>query len=191
MQLPNSLDTDDRQSLAAVAGSVTGTPLNGLLLRYSELSKDVALMRRLLEDLADTITSRQSLAKSRAKRRSHELPSAPDLQPDSAVRGTSRRSSKHVCLVRSKLERACLIALMETHEPVSVETIYDRIVRRGSFAFAGYKHPFRAIVLAMGALVRRGEARPFKENGHRRWQSELQHGAVELPTVLAFASSAP
>jgi len=57
-----------------------------------------------------------------------------------------------------KLERACRIALMEMEEPASVEVIYDRIVKRGCLAFAGYKRPFRAITLAMTSLVRRGEA---------------------------------
>jgi hypothetical protein len=59
---------------------------------------------------------------------------------------------------RAELERACRIALMETEQPVSVEAIYDRIVRRGSFVFLSHKRPFRAIGLAMATLVRRGEA---------------------------------
>ena len=57
--------------------------------------------------------------------------------------------------MRSELARACRIALMEATESVSVETIYDRIERRESFSLVGYKHPFRAIVLAMSAMVKR------------------------------------
>lgn len=59
---------------------------------------------------------------------------------------------------RIALERACRIALMEAEGPASVETIYDRIVRRGSLLFFGYKRPLRAIATAMSALVKRGEA---------------------------------
>ena len=59
---------------------------------------------------------------------------------------------------RAELERACRIALMETEQPVCVEAIYDRIVRRESFVFLSHKRPFRAIALAMATLVRRGEA---------------------------------
>lgn len=61
----------------------------------------------------------------------------------------------------AKLERACRIALMETDQPLSVEAIYDRIVRRESFVFSGHKRPFRAIAFAMARLARRGEAIVF------------------------------
>jgi hypothetical protein len=47
---------------------------------------------------------------------------------------------------------------MEEEGPVPVEAIYDRIVRRGSVVFFGYKRPFRAIVSAMSALEKSGEA---------------------------------
>jgi hypothetical protein len=54
--------------------------------------------------------------------------------------------------VRSELARACSIALMEANESVSVETIDDRIERRESFSFVGYKHPSREIVLTISAM---------------------------------------
>jgi hypothetical protein len=38
-----------------------------------------------------------------------------------------------------------------------VEAIYDRIVRRGSVMFEGYKRPFRAIASAMSALAKSGD----------------------------------
>lgn len=47
---------------------------------------------------------------------------------------------------------------MEEEGPASVEAIYDRIVRRGSVMFFGYKRPFRAIASAMSALEKSGEA---------------------------------
>ena len=59
---------------------------------------------------------------------------------------------------RVDLERACRIALLESDGPVSVEAIYDRIVRRGSIAFQSYKRPFRAISIAMAQLTRQGNA---------------------------------
>jgi len=89
--------------------------------------------------------------------------------------------------VRSELARACRIALMETSEPVSVEGIYDRIRRRGSFTFAGYKHPFRAIVLAMGAMVRSGEVGLFNDGGCRRWRWLAGRTPFEEPTSYIIA----
>lgn len=74
---------------------------------------------------------------------------------------------------------------MELHEPASVETIYDRIARRGSFAFARYKRPLRAIGLAMGAMVKRGEASLSSEAGSRRWRLSLEQ--VEPPTSSTLA----
>jgi hypothetical protein len=71
---------------------------------------------------------------------------------------------------RSELARACRIALMEANGSVSVETIYDRVEKRESFSFVSDKHPFRAIVLAMSAMVKRGEASLLSEAGHRRWR---------------------
>ena len=140
--------------------SVAGADMESLLLRYSELRQDVARLRNLLEDLAQHIVShqvgRRTLSK-RASRLNGRLDAGRQMPPKHAAqrRSIHRDNSPQV---RSKLERACLIALMESSEPVSAETIYDRIERRGSFTFASYKHPLRAIVLAMGAMVRHGEA---------------------------------
>jgi len=72
-----------------------------------------------------------------------------------------------------ELERACRIALMEKEGPASVELIYDRIVRRGSLMFLSYKRPFRAITLALGALVKLGQASLLKTGRQRRWQRAI------------------
>lgn len=88
---------------------------------------------------------------------------------------------------RSKLERACRIALMEANEPASIEAIYDRIETRGSIAIAGYKRPFRAIVLAMNVLVERGDASLSIEAGSRRWRWETQQSPLGKPTPCNLA----
>ena len=46
---------------------------------------------------------------------------------------------------------------MEEDRPVSVEVIYDRIVRRGSIVFFSYRRPFRAISLVLSTMAKRGE----------------------------------
>jgi hypothetical protein len=69
----------------------------------------------------------------------------------------------------TQLERACRIALMETNEAVPVAMIYDRIVKRGSVAFAGHKRPYRAIEKALNQLVESGEADLVNEPRSRRW----------------------
>jgi hypothetical protein len=72
---------------------------------------------------------------------------------------------------------------MESQQPLPVEAIYDRILKRGSLQFLGYKRPFRVIASAMGALVRRGEAtihfawentRPGSARQQRFWRRAAQ-----------------
>jgi hypothetical protein len=101
------------------------------------------------------------------------------LQPSAYPAASDRQKRKRLRSVitrpfrrpqRVELERACRIALMETEGPASVEIIYERIVRRGSLMFLSYKRPFRAITLAMGALVKLGQASLQKTGRQRRWQ---------------------
>jgi hypothetical protein len=90
---------------------------------------------------------------------------------------------------RTELERACRIALVEADEPASVEAIYERIVRRGSVTFFGYKRPFRAIALAMSNLTKKGEvilvaekgrASVSRRGGQRRWRRLIVNLAREI-----------
>lgn len=187
--LPDLTDTDSAPLLTGAGAALTGTDLSVLQLRCMELSRDVARMRRLLEDLVQQVDSPRLGQKLRAKSKARQLTSSHDHHRRLMPRSVSQRSTengKNIAPVRSKLERACRIALMETQEPVSVETIYDRIERRGSFTFAGYKHPFRAIMLAMGAMVRQGEASLYNEGGHRRWRWDApfeQPASVPVPDL--------
>lgn len=153
----------------------------------SELSRDVAGMRRLLEDLTQRVDASR-FRRTSAARNANLQRSGSSEHHRQAVSSSNRRSSAASSdrysdlrpVVRSELERACRIALMESNGAVSVEAIYDRINRRGSFTFARYKHPFRAIMLAMGAMVRHGEACLCNEGGLRRWRST----AFDNPPVL-------
>jgi hypothetical protein len=145
--------------------------LNSLLLLRGKLSCDIARLRKLLKNLT------QDAGSQRQEERSHEKSlsishfsrlSAADHRLPPLVKDEHRpqREQRNSC---SKLERACRIALMENTEPAAAEAIYDRIQRRESHSFAGYKRPLRAIRLVMSAMVKRGEARLLNEAGHRRW----------------------
>jgi len=96
---------------------------------------------------------------------------APDRQKRKRLRSVITRPFRRP--QRVELERACRIALMEKEGPASVELIYDRIVRRGSLMFLSYKRPFRAITLALGALVKLGQASLLKTGRQRRWQRAI------------------
>jgi hypothetical protein len=93
----------------------------------------------------------------------------------SLTKGLPRRPA------RAKLERACRIALMEAEHPASVEAIYDRIVRRGSLQFSGYKRPLKVIASAMSSLVKRKEAVLFLQGNARSrtsWPQRLWRRAA-------------
>lgn len=168
--------------------NVVGADLGSLLSRYSELSQDIARLQHLLEDLAQHVISHRTERRPRSRRMSRKSSGRLDSRRQASPQNAVRRKLKDPALqAHSKLERACLIALMEANQPAAVETIYDRIERRGSFTFAGYKHPFRAIILSMGAMVRRGEALLCNEGGRRRWRREPQGTPVEELTPLTLA----
>jgi hypothetical protein len=155
------------------AVSVESADLERLRLRYSELSQDVARLQQLLEDLAQRVVPPQVQRRMRSRQASRNLSGRFDTHPHASATRTAPRKSQYrgpTSRVNSKLKRACLIALMEASEPVPAETLYDRIERRGSFKFSGYKHPLRAIGLAMGAMVRQGEALLHNDGGLRRWR---------------------
>jgi hypothetical protein len=164
-------DPDSPPTLVTGELGSANAELNMLLLRCSELSKDLARMHSLLKRLAHNTDLRQLHGNSGAASRFKE----PSRSPNSRRHATAGRTrqpytdARSLGPVHSELARACRIALIETNEPASVETIYDRIQRRGSFSFAGYKHPFRAIVLAMSAMVKQGDASLVNEGGRRRW----------------------
>jgi len=160
-------------------GDTANMELDSLLLRCSELTREVARIRRLVTQLTRQSDSYRPEGRSRAGRDSARPPGSL-----SQTGATLRRLtiSRNPTPVRSELARACRIALMDTDGPVSVETIYDRIERRESFTFAHYKHPFRAIVLAMGAMVRTGEVRLVNDGGRRRWRWVTERAPFERPT---------
>jgi hypothetical protein len=179
--------SEDAQSLPPVDGvNIARTDIQSLLLRYSELSQDVSHLRDLMENLARMFSYGEG--SPRAKRASRNFSTRLDARRRASPQGGTRRprDGSRRPEVRSKLERAGLIALMESSDPVSAETIYDRIERRGSFSFAGYKHPLRAITLAMGAMVRHGEVLLHNEGGRRRWRWEPTWTPSERPVPLTL-----
>ncbi len=176
-------DVDPISPPLAEEVTAAAAELNTLLSRCSELSQDLVRMHDLLERIAHNV-ARSSVGKVRRGYQSDNLSKSSDYRRRWTVQSTFRRIAEKsggrtpVC---SELARACRIALIETNEPAAVETIYDRIQRRGSFSFAGYKHPFRAIMLALSAMVKHGEATVFSEAGRRRWRWKTEGIQFERP----------
>ena len=152
--------------------SAASAELKRLLLQRVKLSNDIARMRKLFKRLTLSANCYRPEGKPLLEERWSTRPSGSPEHDRSPIAASALRrapaNARNMRPRQSKLGRACRIALMETNEPASVETIYDRIERRGSVALAG-KRPFRAIVLAMNALVKQGEASLLDEANRRRW----------------------
>jgi hypothetical protein len=173
MQLFSDIsDHGSAPRLALEDRSAVMTALNGLLLQRVKLSNDIARVRKVLKQLAQEGNSGR-LGKASDGSRSARASSSQTLQWGPIPRGgpdSTSANGKRTRPRRSNLDRACRIALMEANKPEPVEALYDRIERRGAISIAGYKHPLRAIVIAMGVLVKRGEAVLLFESGYRRWR---------------------
>jgi hypothetical protein len=148
--------------------------LDALLQKRIKISNEIARARKLVKQLRDvTPYDVRHSAKLLDDSVSPEAPATPSYRRRRQTRGNTSRHTTFVFRCprprRLELERACRIAMLEGVSPASAEAIYDRIERRGSLTFAGYKRPFRAIVLAMGAMARRGEVILSYESGRPRW----------------------
>jgi len=82
-----------------------------------------------------------------------------------------------------ELKRACRIALLEASGSLSVNDVYERILRRGSFMFANPEFGKSKIVSELTALVEEGSARLFSVGFDCRWQrihSPEERGSAAL-----------
>lgn len=68
------------------------------------------------------------------------------------------------------LRRACRIALLETTEPILLDEVYARIVRRGSFFFSSADIAAWAIGKELNAMAAEGEVHQVDAASKRRWQ---------------------
>jgi len=169
--------------------SAATATLNSLLLQRVKLSNDIARMRKLVTCLGQKADPHRLVGQSYKESCSTRASSSPDHRSRPIAKGALRRTpaSASTRSRRPKLDRACRIALMETSEPASVEEICNRIERRGSIAIAGYKHPFREIMLAMNVLVKRGEAILLNEAGRSRWRWETERVPIEQASPFTLA----
>ena len=103
-------------------------------------------------------------------------PPAPMAQASAGEDAEVSRSINRRRFGRSQnmvLRRACRIALLETADAISVQDIYARISRRGSFSFASETGATRAIARELDALASDGEVRRAHDLSSLLWQRIL------------------
>jgi hypothetical protein len=175
---------------AAISGSLSAVvtqlraELNHLVTHDDELRQRIRYVHGVLRGLQhlSKITSAANLCPPAqhppadgtiAGRSSHERPEA-----------TRRRSSQPSIT----LQRACRIALMELANPISLEEIYARIVRRGSFSFANPLYATRSLIPVLRAMIRNGEVRCLKIGPCWLWERIgpiHERATIRIPHRLA------
>jgi hypothetical protein len=191
--LPSISARDYRSGRNESDVEVAVAELNELLHLRAKLTGDIAQIRKSLKSrIAEDANSRREKAKSRGNL-STRTSISPDLRGHPVAKPRARRPRVKIWSKRPRrweLERACRVALIESDgELVSVEELYDHIQRRGSVTFEGYRRPFRALRLALNALVRRNEASVSKDGRDLRWRWAMERMSLQPPAPRTYDRS--
>ena len=72
---------------------------------------------------------------------------------------------------------------METETAISLEEIYARIVRRGSFSFVSLRRASPALVRVLSAMAEEGEVRLLKNGPRWRWERIALVDEIQIPSA--------
>lgn len=170
---------------ASVSALVTQlhTELLTLATRNEELRGRIRNLRRVMRRLQEMAGTTEFECACGAP---HPWPADHAIASPSAGHresGSGRKSNR----ASVSLQRACRIALMETASAASVDEIYARIVRRGSFSFVSPKSASPALTRVLWVMARDGEVRAFKSGQCCRWQrtasTEISFPSAQGPTI--------
>jgi hypothetical protein len=156
--------------------------LNNLVARRQELTQRIRTVHRVVRGLRE-IGRERATNSPYARRPAHDV----RLPRDDWGRPSGARDRSDE--VNCELQRACRIALMEAEAAASLEEIYERIVRRGSFSFNGIGSPGPALERMLNAMAETGEIRSLGSGETGRWQRILQAKEVERRPSQNFSPS--
>jgi hypothetical protein len=153
---------------ASVSALVTQmqAELHSLIERHLELTRRIRNVHRVMRGLRELPSTPAS----------DPLQTNPQLSPDNRT-NTRRSERRQRSGLRPRsdqpsvsLQRACRIALMETQTAASLEEIYERIARRGSFAFVDIRHASLALDRVLNIMKQEGEVRLLDSGSSLRWE---------------------
>jgi hypothetical protein len=167
--------------LSSVANQIQ-TELHELVTRADDLRQRIRSIRKVLRGLQDM--ANPSSFESGAARSTW-----PRANADSVVNGRIHRYSPSISRRTPRreavsLERACRIALMEVAGSASIEEIYGRIVRRGSFSFTNLKHAKPPLAEVLHAMTCAGEVRCLRNGARWRWE-RVETALEDQPTPMS------
>jgi len=169
----HSETAETSRSVSAVLAQMQ-TELRDLLTRREDLARRIRNLHQLtrgLHELAKAPVCNQIYAAPSPTPKNGSAPCAcsriiPEgsgqQAPSSALCKTNR--------MNLGLRRACRIALLEGEGPVSLEELYARILRRGSFSFVNLKTASPLLLRGLQALAEGGEAQLLENAPGLRWQ---------------------
>jgi hypothetical protein len=139
------------------------TELRNLMSRREGLARRIRNLRQVIRGL-DEISSAPAFTHQRASLPSPaannsvtvSFPSGRTTisEPERHLQSGMPRKTKRV---NAHLQRACRIALLEAETPLSLEEIFARIVRRGSFSFVNPERANPVLLQVLNAMAECGE----------------------------------
>jgi len=153
--------------------------LDSLLARREEIRERIQDLHRVIYGLQEigrleTDDLRSESPKPASLRRTNHPTSsgiAVDEHATGELRSCVRSNTKYA---HPALRRACRIVLLEGQAAASVEEIYSRIVRRGSFPFDSLRLAHPLVAWALSMMTEEGEIRCFKNVTPWRWQRVIR-----------------
>lgn len=166
--------------------------LRELRASYREVTKRIRILRSVVQALRELGISPAAEATSSTDPASQsELnESCPNRN---VVCGLLRRATvgqrRTVCIENPELRRACRIALIETTTAISLEEVYERIVRRGSFNFPTRDFAIRSIAQQLEDMAEHGEIRAVNHSLRRLWRRLSSHDRGSSDSHESFPST--
>ena len=164
---------------ASVLVSQMEKELHSLVARQQELTRHIRSVHRVVRGLRE-------MGSTRAVNSLDARPQPPTDEGSMASHQaqTSRIGAASVA-VSVDLQRACRIALMEAQTAVSLEEIYERIVRRGSFSFVDIDQARLPLSRVLSVMIGDGETRLLDNGPSERWERISQ--ATEYSRASKFS----
>jgi hypothetical protein len=171
----HSISVFQQQSSVFEVVKLVDTELHDLLARREEINSRIQNLHQVMYGLREMVkypefgelkpnSTEFSNASGRAVRTCSSAIHSDCVGP--GVRSQNRCESGKAYL---RLIRACRIALIESEGTASVNEIYSRIVRRGSFSFLSFEFAAPMLLHALHVMTVQGEIRCVKDGPHQCW----------------------
>ena len=157
------------QSVGAISGPLSDV-VTQLRMELHNLRTNEKELRRRIHSINQVLRGLQDMTANPAVESAPTNPQPQAVVPDrvepSLPAGARRLSNQ----MMASLQRACRIALLEAPGALSLEEVYARIVRRGSFPFANLEQASPSLIEVLGDMARDREIRCLESDACCHWE---------------------